>query len=87
MTKAREIHRTHLRTLRVRKFIDLDIQTFRAIEKLLPALKALGADVAELERIVALKTELRDVTTLPAIDAAKTPEELKAAIPAVLTNG
>ena len=45
-----------------------------------------AADVARKREVVRRKQALRDVTDDPAIEAAQTPEELKAAIPAALTS-
>jgi len=67
MSKARNIHRDAMRQARAPLFKDLDLAYMRATEA--------GADTSE---IIAKKQALRDVTTDPAIDAAQTPEELKA---------
>lgn len=75
MPQAREIHRDYLRKLREPKLAALDIEYMRALET---------GNIAEQERIAAEKQLLRDATAFPAIDAATTPEELKAAIPPVL---
>ncbi len=73
MSKAREIHREHLRTLRAPKLTMLDIAMSRAY-----------ADRVEQDRVEAKRQELRDVTEYPLIDAAQTPEALKLAIPDIL---
>ena len=75
MTKARELHRAHMRRVRAPKLAALDIEMSRAFR-----------DAAKRKRIEAKRQALRDVTADPAIDAAKTPEELKAVIPAVLRD-
>ena len=75
MEKAREIHRERLRAMRAPRFVALDIAYLRADE---------SGDVAAKLSITATKQELRDVPAHPSIAAAKTPEELKAAIPEVL---
>ena len=68
MTKAREIHRTKLRELRKPKMEALDVAYMRADE--------IG-DTAEKQRIAVQKQALRNVTADPAIEIAKTPEDLK----------
>lgn len=75
MGKAREIHRDRLRALRAPKLAALDIDFMRAIET---------GDTAGQAAIAARKQGLRDVTNVPEIDAAATPEQLKAAVPAIL---
>lgn len=75
MPKAREIRREQLRTLRKPKMEALDVAYMRADEM---------GDTAEKQRIAALKAALRNVTADPAIEAATTPAELKAALPAAL---
>jgi hypothetical protein len=72
MEKAREIHREHLRQMRAPLLQALDVEYQRADER---------GDPAEKQRIAARKQVLRDVTKDVAIEAAQTPEELKAAIP------
>jgi hypothetical protein len=75
MPKAREIHKQHLRELRAPLLAAADIEYMLALE----------AGVIAQQRAVALRKQaLRDVTAHPAIAAAKTPDELKAAIPDVL---
>jgi len=73
MGKAREIHKDKLRELRKPLLEALDVQFMRALE--------LGQDT---KAIVDKKQALRDVTSDAAISAAKTPDELKAAIPQIL---
>lgn len=75
MPVAREIHRDRLRAMRAPLMASLDTEYMRADE--------LG-DTTEKQRIAARKQALRDVTADPAIEAAGTPEALKAAIPAAL---
>ncbi len=73
MTKAREIWRGVIRNARDPKLAALDIEFQRCLEY--------GEDTSP---IVAQKGALRDAPQDPAIDAATTPEELKAVWPAVL---
>lgn len=75
MDKCRAIHRDYLRKLRKPQLEALDIALMHALET--------GASIFE---ITTKKQALRDVTADPAIDAAKTPEELKAVLPAVLKS-
>lgn len=75
MAKAREIHRDRLRAIRAPKFAPLDAAWFKAAEV---------GDETVKAAVAAKKQALRDVTIDPAIDAAKTPEELKVAIPSAL---
>lgn len=75
MEAARELHRDHMRQCRRQLLADLDVQYQRADER-----EAVG----EKAEIAAQKQALRDVTKLPAIDEAKTPEELKKAWPEYL---
>jgi hypothetical protein len=75
MTKAVEIKKDMIRAERAPILADLDVQFMRAVE----------AGDADLQaEIAAKKQALRDATKDPAITAAKTPEELKAAVPAAL---
>ena len=76
MSKCREIHKNKLRELRAPKFAALDIEHLRADE---------AANTTLKQQIAAKKQALRDVTADPRIAAARTPEELKAVIPVVLT--
>jgi hypothetical protein len=75
MPKARAVHRAHLRKMRAPLFRSLDEDYLRADE---------AGDQAEKVRIAKQKQALRDVTADPAIDAAQTPEELRAVIPVAL---
>lgn len=75
MPQAREIHRDYLRELRKPKLEALDVQYLIAQEQ---------GNQALMAGIAAQKQVLRDATDYPAIEAATTPEELKAAIPPVL---
>jgi len=75
MSKAREIHRDRLRALRKPLLADLDIAYMRAQE---------AGDTKVATDVVAQKQTLRDCTDDPRIDAAATPEELKAVIPDAL---
>ena len=68
MTKARDIHRDKVRQARNPKLAAKDVEFQRALET--------GADTAT---IVSEKQALRDAPAAAAIDAATTPEELKAA--------
>ena len=67
MAKARDIHRDALRAERGPKLDKLDVDWFRAVET--------GGDTAA---IAAQKQALRDVTADPRIEAAATPDALKA---------
>lgn len=75
MPKARELHIERLRALREPLLAASDIEFIRAIE---------ANDRDKQIEVAARKQALRDVTADPSISAARTPEELKAAIPAVL---
>jgi hypothetical protein len=75
MPAAREIYRTRLREIRAPLLAALDIAFMRTLET---------GDTAERLSIIAKKEALRAVTEDPAIDAAETPEQLKAVIPAAL---
>ena len=68
MTKARDIHREKVRQARNPKLASKDVEFQRALET--------GADTAA---IVAAKQALRDAPASAAIEAATTPDELKAA--------
>ena len=67
MAKAREIHKTNIRTARTPKLAELDIEFQKALES--------GASTTD---IVAKKQALRDAPADSAIDAATTDAELKA---------
>lgn len=73
MTKAVEIKKDMIRADREPIMSELDVAFMRAVEA--------GDTVAQAE-IAAKKQALRDATKDPAITAAKTPEELKAVVPA-----
>lgn len=75
MPKAREIHKDALRRLRDPLLEALDVEYQRADE---------AKDQVRKDEIAEEKQALRDVTDDPAIDAATTPEELKAVMPDVL---
>lgn len=75
MPHARQILRDKLRRKRIAKFVELDAEYMRADE---------AGDQQEKKRIAARKQALRDAPANPAIESAKTPEELKAVLPAVL---
>ena len=68
MKKAKELHKTNIRTARTPKLAALDVEFQRALET--------SADTAS---IVSKKKALRDAPSNAAIDAAKTEAELKAA--------
>jgi len=76
MAKARDIHRDRLRALRAPKLKALDADYMRALE---------AKDIPKQADIIGRKQALRDVTADPAIEEAKTPEELAAAISKILT--
>jgi len=78
MGKAREVHREHLRQRRTPLLDKLDLEYMRADE---------DGDQQKKKDIAKKKQALRDVTSDPAIDAATTPEQLMAIVPAALTNG
>ena len=67
MAKAREIHKTNIRTARAPKLAELDVEFQKALET--------GASTTD---IVAKKQALRDAPADSAIDAATTTDELKA---------
>jgi hypothetical protein len=77
MPAARQIHRDALRALRAPKLAWLDRAYMRADEAGNAKLKA---DIARL------KQALRDVPADPAIEAAKTPEDLRDVMPAALVD-
>ena len=74
MAAARDIHRDNLRQARKPLLDALDVDYMKALEQ--------GGDTAA---IAAQKQVLRDVTADPRIDAAATPDELKALTLDVLT--
>ncbi|WP_259781189.1 hypothetical protein [Aestuariispira ectoiniformans] len=73
MAKARDIWRDKIRQVRTPALEGLDADFMKALES--------GADTSV---IVSRKQALRDAPADPAIDAAATPEELKAVRPAGL---
>lgn len=73
MDKAKELWREKIRMARVPELEQLDAAFMKALE--------IGADTTA---IVAAKQALRDAPVDPAIDAATTPDELKAVQPAGL---
>jgi hypothetical protein len=75
MTKAVEIKKDMIRAERAPKLDELDVAFMRAVE---------AGDTKAQAEIAAKKQALRDATKDPAITAAKTPEELKAVVPAAL---
>ena len=77
MAKARDIQRDKMRAARKPIMEKLDVEFMRAVE---------AHDIAKQGTVVGLKNLLRDVTADPAIEAAKTPEELKAVWPSVLDD-
>lgn len=74
MDLARDIWRDKIRAARIEPLAQLDAAFMKALET--------GADTS---LIASQKQELRDAPADPAIDAATTPEELKAVQPAGLT--
>ena len=76
MGKAKDIHKDGLRRDRAPLLADLDVAYMKALET--------GGDVAT---IAAQKQALRDVTGDARIDAATTPDELKALTLDVLIGG
>lgn len=68
MPKARELHREILRRARAPMLEALDVEYLRAQET---------GDPAKVAAVALRKQTLRDVTKLPAIEAAQTVEELK----------
>lgn len=68
MTKAKEIHKDHVRVARKPKLEALDIEFNRALES-----------SADTTAIVSKKQALRDAPAASAIGAASTPAALKAA--------
>jgi hypothetical protein len=75
MPKAREVHRQKLRRLRIPLMDVLDVEYQKADER---------GDQQGKRDIAGKKQALRDVTADPRIDAAQTPEELKAVLPEAL---
>jgi len=77
MAKAKAIHLDRIRALREPRLAKLDADYLRADE---------AGDTAQKAVIAAKKQALRDATAYPAIDAARTPDQLKAAIPPALLS-
>ena len=77
MTKAREIKRDQVRAERMPLLEQLDVEFMRTQEQ---------GDQTKADEIASEKQALRDVTDHPAIDAATTPDELKAVRPDVLIS-
>jgi hypothetical protein len=77
MSKARKIQRNRIRVARAPALAELDIAYQRADEQ---------GDAEAKAAVVAQKQALRDAPEDPAIDAAKTPEELAAVMPEILKN-
>src|SRR5262245_40103463 len=75
MPKAREIHRNVLRRMREPLLAKADVDYMRADE---------AGDAAAKEAVRDYKQALRNAPQDPRIDAAKTPEQLRAIIPDVL---
>lgn len=69
MTKAVEVQRNKIRAERAPLLADLDVQYMQALET---------KDVAKQSAIIAEKQRLRDITKLPDLAAAATPDDLKA---------
>ena len=77
MPKAREIWRSRMRVVRVRRFAILDAAYLQADEV---------GNTNMKQSIAAQKQQLRDVTSHASIDAAATPEDLKTVWPAILNE-
>lgn len=82
MPAAREIHRQRMRYAREPILLALDVAYQRAGEAA-PGMLDADHELAQAD-VVSRKQQLRDVTDDPAIDAAQTPDELKAVWPACL---
>lgn len=76
MPAARNIHRNNLRAERKPQLEALDVDYMKALE---------DGDTPAQQAIVGVKQVLRDVTADPRIEAATTPDELKALTLDVLT--
>ena len=86
MPKAREIHRKHIREARGPKLSQADVDYFKALEAaVVTGLAPETPEYLALEATAAHKKKLRDMPQMPEIDAAQTPEELKAIWPEELT--
>lgn len=75
MPKAKDIWKDKMRAVRNPKLAALDVEFQRALEK---------EDLLAQKEIIYRKQALRDVTSHPDIEAADTPEKLKAVWPEVL---
>lgn len=75
MTKAIQLAQSVVRDERAVLLAQLDIEMLRAIE---------AGDTVKQQQILQEKQKLRDATQHPLILDAKTPDELKQAIPQVL---
>ena len=73
MEKAREVWRNRMRKARAPLLAALDVEMSRAFK-----------DASQQEEIEARRQALRDVTDDPALEAAKTPEELRLVWPEAL---
>lgn len=76
MEKAVEVHKDTLRKVRAPLLQALDIEMMTAWAK---------GDTKTAQEVEAKKQALRDVTDDPRIEAATTPDELKAVVPEVLS--
>jgi hypothetical protein len=72
MAKAREIQRGRIRAARQPLLAALDVEFMRAVE---------AGDAARQAEVAAQKQALRDAPAHPDIEAAETPEALKAVWP------
>ncbi len=75
MSKAKEMVKEGLRTARQPLLQELDVEFMRAVESGNTALQA---------EIAGKKQKLRDITDLPAINKAKTTDDLRKAWPDIL---
>lgn len=82
MTKAKEIHRARIRAARDEQFAEYDAIVTRLNAKALGGTTLTAADKTAVKDAEAARQALRDAPSDPAIDAATTPEELSAVIPA-----
>lgn len=78
MSKARDVWRDKIREARAPHLAALDVEYQRADE---------AGDTKWKKKIASRKQALRDAPADPRIDAAKTPDRLKAVWPVVLTKG
>jgi hypothetical protein len=68
LEKAKEIHKNKIRSARILKLNELDVQFQRELEK---------GSQGNIEPIVNLKQKLRDAPASPEIEQVQTPQELK----------